>query len=50
MQVPNPSDTDAIKTNECAAKCDQGDGTEAATNAYSVCISNCIGQYCKFGC
>lgn len=37
---PNPSQ--AIETTECAAKCDQGDGTKEATERYSDCVQSCI--------
>merc|ERR1712137_155298 len=44
-QVPNPSVDDVNSTTECSADCDQGDGTEAATNAYAECVQSCIRQY-----
>lgn len=37
-----PNASQAIATNECAAKCDQGDGSPAATQAYSKCVDACI--------
>ncbi|CBX95340.1 hypothetical protein IAQ61_004160 [Plenodomus lingam] len=37
-----PNASQAIATNECAARCDQGDGTPAATDAYAKCVSDCI--------
>lgn len=40
--VPDPSDQQAIDTTECVANCDQGDGSEADTNAYAECMANCI--------
>jgi len=30
---------------DCVAKCDQGDGSAAATNAYAVCRNSCISSY-----
>jgi hypothetical protein len=41
-QVPDPSDQQAIDTTECVANCDQGDGSEADTNAYAECVNSCI--------
>jgi len=37
-----PNASQAIATNECAAKCDQGDGSAAATQKYSLCVDSCI--------
>jgi len=37
-----PNASQAIATNECAAKCDQGDGSPAASDAYSKCVQSCI--------
>jgi len=37
-----PNASQAIETNECAAKCDQGDGSTADSNAYAKCVDACI--------
>lgn len=37
-----PNASQAIATNECAAKCDQGDGSTAASQAYAKCVDSCI--------
>jgi len=37
-----PNASQAIATNECAAKCDQGNGSPEASAAYAKCVSNCI--------
>lgn len=37
-----PNASQAIDTNKCAAKCDQGDGSAAAATAYSNCVQGCI--------
>lgn len=37
-----PNASQAIDTNECAAKCDQGDGSDEASNAYAKCVQSCI--------
>lgn len=42
MNVPCPSDQQANDTNACVAKCDQGDGSEADTQAYADCQARCI--------
>ncbi|KAJ4382863.1 hypothetical protein N0V86_002088 [Didymella sp. IMI 355093] len=33
---------EAVETTECAAKCDQGDGSAEATQKYSDCVQSCI--------
>jgi hypothetical protein len=40
---PNSSQVD--QTTECAMKCDQGDGSPAATEKYSQCVQSCISSY-----
>ncbi|KAF2468266.1 uncharacterized protein BDR25DRAFT_344539 [Lindgomyces ingoldianus] len=40
-----PNESQVIETNNCAAKCDQGDGTPAATEKYSQCVQACIASY-----
>jgi hypothetical protein len=37
-----PNASQVIDTNECAAKCDQGDGSTEASNKYSQCVQSCI--------
>lgn len=37
-----PNASQAIETNECAAKCDQGDGSTEDSIAYSKCVDSCI--------
>ncbi|KAL4907496.1 hypothetical protein BDW74DRAFT_125082 [Aspergillus multicolor] len=40
--VPCPSDQQANDTNTCVSQCDQGDGSEADTQAYAQCQARCI--------
>lgn len=40
--VARPNSSQAVETNECAAKCDQGDGSPAATEAYAKCQAACF--------
>lgn len=42
VPVPSPNDAQANATVECAAKCNQGDGSEADTLAYGECVQGCI--------
>ncbi|KAH4076912.1 hypothetical protein HBI56_126450 [Parastagonospora nodorum] len=37
-----PNASQVIDTNNCAAKCDQGDGSAAAATAYAKCVDGCI--------
>jgi|TARA_R110002003_G_scaffold126_26_gene11657 hypothetical protein len=37
-----PNASQAIDTNNCAAKCDQGDGSAAAATAFAKCVDGCI--------
>ena len=37
-----PNASQAIETNECAAKCDQGDGSTEDSQAYAKCVDSCI--------
>jgi hypothetical protein len=37
-----PNASQAIATNECAAKCDQGNGSPEASIAYAKCVDSCI--------
>jgi hypothetical protein len=40
--VARPNSSQAVDTNECAAKCDQGDGSKEATEAYAKCQQDCF--------
>lgn len=42
MGIARPNSSQAVETTECAAKCDQGDGTKEATEKYSDCVQSCI--------
>lgn len=37
-----PNASQAIETNECAAKCDQGDGSVEDAKEYAKCVDSCI--------
>jgi len=41
----HPNSSQADQTNQCAMKCDQGDGSPAATEKYSQCVQACISSY-----
>jgi hypothetical protein len=41
----HPNSSQVSQTNECAAKCVQGDGSTSQTNLYAQCISACIASY-----
>lgn len=43
--VPHPGDTQMNDTTNCVASCDQGDGSKAATDAYTACRNACISSY-----
>jgi len=45
LSNPNPSEDMANSTTECAAKCEQGDGTEAQTAKYAACQQACIKKH-----
>ncbi|KZM22199.1 uncharacterized protein EKO05_0002126 [Ascochyta rabiei] len=42
LGIARPNSSQAVETTECAAKCDQGDGTAEATKKYSDCVQSCI--------
>jgi len=44
ISVPSPNQSQANATNECVAKCPQGNGSAAQTNAYKNCIDQCVAQ------
>jgi hypothetical protein len=37
-----PNASQAVATNECAANCDQGDGSTEASDAFGACQAACI--------
>ncbi|KAF2627964.1 hypothetical protein BU25DRAFT_421458 [Macroventuria anomochaeta] len=42
LGIARPNSSQAVETTECAAKCDQGDGSAEATQKYSDCVQSCI--------
>jgi len=40
--VARPNSSQVVETNECAAKCDQGDGSKEATEAFAKCQADCF--------
>ncbi|KAG8169818.1 hypothetical protein KVR01_000563 [Diaporthe batatas] len=42
LGVPHPDAGQVNATTECAAKCDQGDGSKSDTDAYGACVDDCI--------
>jgi len=40
--IARPNASQAIDTNKCAAKCDQGDGSAGAAKQFSDCVQGCI--------
>lgn len=42
ITVPSPNEENINRTTTCVSECDQGNGSEAATEKYSVCLQNCI--------
>ncbi|KAG6362020.1 hypothetical protein INS49_010249 [Diaporthe citri] len=42
IAVPNPDANQVNATTECVANCDQGDGSQAETDAYASCVQGCI--------
>jgi len=45
ITVPSPSHSQVNQTTECVAKCPQGSGSPADTEAYRVCVDGCIAKY-----
>lgn len=45
IAVPNPDEDAVNATNDCAAKCPQGNGSEAETKKFSDCVQGCIGKH-----
>lgn len=42
LGVARPNSSQAVETNECAAKCDQGDGSPEQSQKFSDCVQACI--------
>lgn len=40
--IARPNSSQAAATNECAAKCDQGDGSKADTDKFAKCQADCF--------
>jgi len=45
LGIARPNSSQVVETNECAAKCDQGDGSPAATEKFSQCVQGCISSH-----
>ncbi|KAL2756371.1 hypothetical protein ACRALDRAFT_2027920 [Sodiomyces alcalophilus JCM 7366] len=45
IAVPAPNASQAVDATNCAARCDQGDGSPADTEAYSRCVGQCVSQH-----
>jgi len=43
--VPHPGAAQMNGVTDCVAGCDQGDGSAAATEAYTTCRNNCIASF-----
>jgi len=43
--VARPNESQIVETTECAAKCDQGDGSPEATEKYADCQQACFAKY-----
>ncbi|KAF2808564.1 uncharacterized protein BDZ99DRAFT_359690, partial [Mytilinidion resinicola] len=41
----HPNSSQVVDTTQCAMKCDQGDGSPAATQKYSACVQACIANH-----
>lgn len=46
-QVPSPDEGNLEALHKCVGECDQGDGSESQTIAYSNCAQKCITEHCK---
>ena len=42
LGIARPNESQAIETNECVAKCDQGNGSPEATEKYAKCQQDCF--------
>jgi len=47
--VPFPGESAMNSATECVAKCDQGDGSQAATDRYALCRNNCLSSFITLG-
>lgn len=45
MGIARPNTSQVVETNECAAKCDQGDGSKADSDKFSDCVQSCIASF-----
>jgi hypothetical protein len=45
IAVPAPNEEQVHDTNECFAKCDQGDGSQEQTDRYAACQQSCITKH-----
>ncbi|KAF2001193.1 hypothetical protein P154DRAFT_619538 [Amniculicola lignicola CBS 123094] len=45
FHVAHPNSSQVVETNECAAKCDQGNGSPEDTQKFSDCVQTCINKY-----
>ncbi|KAF2013410.1 hypothetical protein BU24DRAFT_411149 [Aaosphaeria arxii CBS 175.79] len=45
LGVARPNSSQANANNECARKCDQGDGSKSATEEFAKCLAACAAQY-----
>ena len=41
----HPNSLQVNQTDDCVAKCPQGDGSESASEQYSTCVQGCISSY-----
>ncbi|KAF8850437.1 hypothetical protein BDZ45DRAFT_679796 [Acephala macrosclerotiorum] len=41
----HPNSLQVNQTDDCVAKCDQGDGSSSANSAYASCLNGCISSY-----
>lgn len=45
MGAAHPNSLQVNQTDDCVAKCPQGDGSSSASNNYSNCVQACIRSY-----
>ncbi|ORY00224.1 hypothetical protein BCR34DRAFT_638345 [Clohesyomyces aquaticus] len=45
LGVARPNESQVADTNACAYKCDQGDGSPAATEKYGQCLQSCYASF-----
>ncbi|CZR67451.1 uncharacterized protein PAC_17350 [Phialocephala subalpina] len=41
----HPNSLQVNQTDDCVSKCDKGDGSTSANNAYASCLNGCISSY-----